>query len=102
MKTELRAEALRLRLDCNMSYSQIRKTLTVSKSTLSYWLRGFPLSEARITELKLEGWTNGEASRERYRTTMRTIRDGKADVVYKKELEKLRNLPEIALFVSGL
>ena len=102
MKTELRAAVLRLRLESNMSYSQIRKQLRVSKSTLSYWLRDFPLSEARIAELKLQGWTKGEVSRERFRKTMREIKDRKAREIYKAQLEKLRNLPDIALFVSGL
>ena len=102
MKTELRAEALKLRLESNMSYSQIRERLGVSKSTLSYWLRDFPLSEARIAELKLEGWTNGEASRERFRKTMREMKDRKAEAVFNIQLEKMRNLPDIAVYTSGL
>lgn len=102
MKTEVRSEALRLRLESNMSYSQIRKQLQVSKSTLSYWLRDFPLSEARIAELKLAGWTNGEASRERFRKTMREIRDRKAEELYRFQLEKMQFLPDIAYYTAGL
>lgn len=102
MKTEVRAEALRMRLEQDMSYSQIRKQLKVSKSTLSYWLRDFPLSESRIAELKHEGWTNGEASRERFRKTMREIREKKADEQYRAQLVKMRQLPGIAYYVAGL
>lgn len=102
MKIEARAEALRLRLESNLSYSQIRKQLQVSKSTLSYWLRDFPLSETRIAELKLAGWTNGEASRERFRKTMREIKDRKAEAVFNIQLKKMRNLPDIAIYTSGL
>ena len=102
MKSNERTEALRLRLELNMSYSQIKERLNLSKSTLSYWLRDFPLSESRIAELKLAGWSNGEASRERFRKTMREKKEKKAELVYKTQLKKLDGLPDIALFVAGL
>jgi len=45
-----REKALRLRTEKQMSYSQIKKILKVSKSTLSYWLRNYPLTEKNIYE----------------------------------------------------
>ena len=55
MDSQLREQAINLRIKENLSYTQIRKRLGVPKSTLSYWLRGFPLSEERILELRRQG-----------------------------------------------
>lgn len=44
-------EAIKLRLQGN-SYSQIKSVLKVNKSTLSYWLKDFPLSEEKIQKLR--------------------------------------------------
>ena len=44
-------KALALRKQ-EISYSQIKKILGVSKSTLSDWLHKFPLSEEKIRELQ--------------------------------------------------
>ena len=52
MKAELRQKALKLRTKDRLSYGEIQKRLNVSKSTLSYWLREFPLSKQKIAELK--------------------------------------------------
>ena len=48
---EKRAEALILRKQ-ELSYSEIKKRLNVSKSTLSLWLRNYPLSKEKINELR--------------------------------------------------
>lgn len=72
MKKELREKAVYMRVTQHMSYSAIAKELHVPKSTLSYWLRDYPLSEGQVLELRRKGWSKGEASRERYRNTMRT------------------------------
>ena len=53
-----RQRALELRLQ-GRSYSQIKKELGVSKSTLSEWLRQYPLTQERIRQLQKEG--NNEA-----------------------------------------
>jgi len=49
-----REKAIALRKQ-EMSYSQIKKVLGVSKSTLSYWLKDFPLSKERVEELQRKG-----------------------------------------------
>ena len=59
-----RAKAIKLRFQ-GKSYSQIKSALKVSKSTLSYWLKDFPLSEKRIKELR----DNNPRRIEKYRAT---------------------------------
>ncbi|GEM_PF-1757964 len=54
-KKKLREKAIKLRVEEKLSYSEIKKRLDVPKSTLSYWLRSYPLSEKRIKKLKKEG-----------------------------------------------
>ena len=64
-KVKLRQQATVLRKQ-GMSYSQIKQILHVSKSTLSIWLKGLPLSKERITELR----GRSEKRIERFRKTM--------------------------------
>lgn len=70
MNSQLREQTIKLRIEKYLSYGEIRKRLGVPKSTLSYWLREFPLSEERILALRRQGWKKGEASRERFRASM--------------------------------
>ena len=102
MKTALREQAMRLRLEKQMSYLAIRKELGVSKSTLSYWLREHPLSEKKILELRRVGWGKGEASRERYRNTMRKKHEERVDEIYKEQKTKFKKISKQSLFVAGL
>lgn len=50
-RLEDRENAIALRKK-GMSYSQIKKTIMVSKSTLSIWLKDYPLPKKRIRELR--------------------------------------------------
>jgi len=102
MKSLLREQAVKLRLENNLSYSAIREKLGVSKSTLSYWLREFPLTEKRINQLKREAWDKNEASRERFRNAMIEKRKVKYEEVYEKQKERLINLSEDSFFTAGL
>ncbi len=102
MKVELRQKAIEMRLKEEASYSEIKKKLGVPKSTLSYWLREYPLSNERIYELRKIGWGKGEASRERYRNTMREKKEVKRECVYQKQKQKLKNLSKDSLYVAGL
>ena len=52
-KRLLKQKAIELRKR-GFSYSHIRKEVKVSKSTLSIWLAGMPLSRERINELRGE------------------------------------------------
>jgi len=102
MKKELRQLATKLRLEEELSYSEIKKRLGISKSTLSYWMKNLPLSELRIRDLQKIGWQKSEASRERYRNTMRAKREAKDNEVYKKYFDRFNNLTKDTVFVAGL
>lgn len=80
------------------SYSQIKKILKVSKSTLSYWLRDYPLSDQRLRELR--DWN--EQRIEKYRATRLRQKKERIKKVYKEE--KKKNLPftKRDLFIAGL
>lgn len=102
MNKALRERAVALRREKSMSYSEIRKRLGVSKSTLSYWLKDMPLSEQRIRDLRHAGWERGEVARERYRNTMRRKKDASEQVIYLQKKEEVNNLSREALFSAGL
>lgn len=102
MHAILRRKAVELRLKKELSYGEIRKRLGVSKSTLSYWLKDFPLAEKRILELRRLGWQKGEVARERFRNTMRKKREEKERQVYDKYSTRLSRVSKEAFFAAGL
>ena len=102
MNSKLRQKAIELRLKSELSYSEIKKQLNVPKSTLSYWLRDFPLSEKKILELRRKGWAKGETSRELFRETMRQKKEKKAQNIYRKYQKDFLNISKETFFVSGL
>lgn len=102
MKKDLRAKAVKLRLEKELSYSDIKKELNVPKSTLSYWLREYPLSEEKIRELRKKGWTKGEASRERYRNTMRKKKEEQFSKYHEEGRKKFKKLSERSFYIAGL
>jgi hypothetical protein len=102
MNKELRTQAIELRVSKRMSYSAINKQLRVSKSTLSYWLSEYPLNEEEILTLRRKGWEKGEASRERYRNSMREKQQKNADTVYKKQMTQISKIPKESAYVAGL
>lgn len=81
-----------------MSYSQIKTKLGVSKSTLSYWLREFPLSENRIRELR--DWS--EVRIEKYIKTRRLKRENKLKQIYNQERKVILPISKRDLFIGGL
>jgi len=102
MNSQLREQAIKLRVEKQLSYTEIRKRLGVPKSTLSYWLREFPLSKKRILELRRRGWKKAEAKIERFRATMRKKRELKDREIYNKYRKRFKKLSRNALFVAGL
>jgi len=92
-----REKALILRKQ-EKSYSQIKKILKVSKSTLSLWLRNYPLSKQRIRELR--DWN--EQRIERYRETMREKREKRLNQIYKKQNKLVFPLTKRERFLAGL
>lgn len=97
-KVKERQEALELRLKEKMSYSQIKKILGVSKSTLSLWLRAYPLSKKRVSELR----NRNEARIEKFRETMRRKREKRLSHFYKEESKKWLPLSRRELLLAGL
>ena len=80
------------------SYSQIKKRVKVSKSTLSLWLRDYPLSEPRLRELR----DFNEQRIENFRKTMRTKRERRLAKVDKIQKQKLLPLTRRDLLIGGL
>jgi len=92
-----REKALALRKQ-EMSYSQIKEILGISKSTLSGWLRNYPLSKARIDLLR----GKNEKRIEKYRETMRGKRNKRLLEIYKIQKKKILPLNKRELFLAGL
>ncbi|HRY62242.1 MAG TPA: hypothetical protein P5056_00490, partial [Candidatus Paceibacterota bacterium] len=101
MKTEARKKAVEMR-KAGASYGEIKRRLNVSKSTLSYWLREMPLAPKRLLELRRKGWSKGEASREKYRETMRRKKEDRSRKIYDKYAERFSRLSDDSIFVAGL
>ena len=80
------------------SYSQIKKEVKVSKSTLSLWLKDLPLSRDRIQELR----DRNPIRIERYRNTMklkREIKEKESFNIVRKELKSFSRREKI---IAGL
>lgn len=91
-----------MRVKQRMSYSAIRKRLGVSKSTLSYWLQEFPLTNAEIVALKKEGWKRGEASREKYRSAMRAKKVEGYDKLIQRYVKRFSKISRDAEYIAGI
>lgn len=92
-----REKAIKLRLK-GKSYSQIKEIVGVSKSTLNYWLKDYPLSEERIRELR----DKNPIRIEKYRNTRKIQREKRLSKVYIQEKINLLPLSKRDLFVAGL
>lgn len=80
------------------SYSQIKKILKISKSTLSYWLRDYPLSKKRIRELR--DWN--EQRIERYRETMKHKKEIRLKNFYQEQKKLIFPISKKELYLAGL
>ena len=70
----------------------------MSKSTLSGWLKKYPLPPERIRELR----DFSEQRIENFRNTMRIKRETRQNLVYQKEKEYLLPLSKKELYLTGL
>jgi len=93
----LKQKALQMRAK-QMSYSQIKEKLGVSKGTLSSWLRDFPLSARRIDELRGSNLQRIE----KYRNTMKKKDDLKYSLAYTNVSKKIKKLTTRDIFLGGL
>jgi hypothetical protein len=96
-KDESRELAISLR-KLGYSYSQIKKEVNVSKSSLSKWLENFPLSSLQIEHLQ------GDRSQriEKYRDTMRTKRESEQFLFLSGVQEELGPLSRREVLLAGL
>src|SRR3989338_6134106 len=92
-----REKALQLRKS-GWSYAQIKEKLSVSKGTLSVWLRDYPLSRERINELR----GKSEKRIERYRDTMRQKKEKRLAQVYRERASAILPLSRRDLYLAGL
>lgn len=90
-------KAIQLRLK-GMSYSQIKKELGLSKSTLSGWLADHPLSPERIRELR----DLNPRRIENFRNTMRKKKEVRLAGVYKIVKKDIGELSKREIFLAGL
>ena len=96
-KIKQKQQALNLRKQ-GMSYSQIKNKLKVSKSSLSLWLRKYPLSAQRITELR----GRNPARIERFRNTMLNKREKSFDEVFRKVKNEIGELSDRDILIGGI
>lgn len=94
---EKHTKAIELRKE-GRSYSQIKKELQVSKSSLSLWLRNYPLTEERLRELR----DFNEKRIEKFRNTMWAKKEERLKQVYETERKHLLPLTEKELLIAGL
>lgn len=81
------------------SYSEIKMALAVSKSSLSYWLKDYPLDKRGLVNLTLRYKSK---QIENFRNTMRNKRDARLLSVYKEQEKNLLPLTEKELLIAGL
>lgn len=81
------------------SYPQIKRELQVSKSSLSLWLRDYPLTGEQLQKLSSE---NRDRRIERFRETFLHKRQDRLDRVYAQESLTLLPLSGKEFYLAGL
>lgn len=94
-KDKEKAIALRKK---GLSYAQIRDKLGVSKSTLSYWLRDYPLSKQQMRKLR----DLNPVRIEKYRNTRKKQRESELKEYQAKAEKKIKSLNKREKFIAGL
>lgn len=89
-------KAIQLR-KTGMSYTQVKEALGISKSTLHYWLKDYPLSKERIRELQ----ANSERRIENFRETMRKKREGRLLSFYEEQQKIIFPMSRRDLLIAG-
>lgn len=97
VRIKLHEQAIILRKQ-GKSYGEIRNELNVSKSTLSDWLKKYPLTPEQIQSLK----SKINLRIEKYRNTREEQRQKRYRQIEKEELNKWLPLSEKELYLAGL
>lgn len=95
-----RQKAIELRL-LGKTYSEIRRELSLPKSTLSDWLTKYPLSENQLKLLQKSIKKNKELAIEKYRNTMRLKREKRLRETYIVQSKELLPLTKRELEIAG-
>ena len=80
------------------SYSEIKQSLRVSKSTLSGWLADLPLSKEQMRQLR----DLNPKRIEHFRETMRKKREGTLALAYDRARKEIGHLSPRDVFIAGL
>lgn len=96
-----RQEAIGLRKQ-GKTYTQIREILRVSKSTLSDWLSGFPLTSKQIVFLEKNIKNNKILGIEKIRITKRIKREARIKATYDNQKDYWGKLSRRELEIAGL
>lgn len=80
------------------SYGEIKKELNVSKSTLSDWLKNYPLTNEQLLRLKNLIYLRVE----KCRITRENKRNERYEQIQKEELDKWTPLSKKELYLAGL
>lgn len=100
-KIQEREKAIKLRKQ-GCTYSDIKKKLSVSKSTLSYWLSNYPLTKIQLERLELCIEKKRELQIERVRITKQHKREARLKKLYVEEKRRLLPLSNKELLIAGL
>lgn len=100
-KIALREQVIKLRLE-GYTYGQIRRSLGVSKSTLSDWLKHLPLTPEQFEKLKINRSLSKDISREKFRITYKNKRLTRLRLVLDAQVKSLIPLSNKELFIAGL
>jgi len=102
MRSVLREEAVRLRIEEQKSFTAIRHCLGIPKGTLSYWLKDIPFSPELLSKIRREAWSKSESSREKYRETMRLKRQAKETDQFERAKTSIGKLTTRDVYLNGL
>jgi transposase-like protein len=91
-------KVLKMRIEQEMSYSEIKAITGICKSTLSDWLRDYPLNKERIRELNADS----EKRIERFRNTMRQKVELRLASTYDRAKKDIGFLNKRERFIAGL
>ena len=99
MKNTLKEKAIKLRIE-GFSYSEIRKQVKVSKSSLSLWLRSVGLTKRQKQRLTEKKWTAIKRGWEKWKNQ----RIKKTEIVNKEAIGQIKKIKktEEKLFLMGI
>lgn len=96
-----RQKAINLR-EQGKTYSQIKKELGISKSTLSNWLSDYPLSKQQLSLIEEEAKNNKNLGIEKTIITKQKKREERLRNIYKAEKNRWLALSQRELALAGL